>query len=178
MADYIITRENSDNHQELQHYGVIGMKWGIRHDPVKAYSKAIAKQTKLDTKVSKTRDKYLKRTAKANRGVSIRYQKKQAKADKKQAKADRKKYGLFTNSTKAAKLQVKADRAQYKANKYKSRYEKRNAKADKATGKYQRAQRKAERWTRQMNKTFKDYNISQLSPEHVASGQAYIRNKL
>lgn len=38
---------------ELKHYGVLGMKWGIRKNPDRAYSKASNKLRKLDTKVTK-----------------------------------------------------------------------------------------------------------------------------
>lgn len=36
---------------ELKHYGVLGMKWGIRKDPDRAYEKASQKLRKLDTKL-------------------------------------------------------------------------------------------------------------------------------
>lgn len=35
---------------ELQHYGVMGMKWGVRRNSLKAYSKASAKADKLNSK--------------------------------------------------------------------------------------------------------------------------------
>lgn len=44
----------------LQHYGVLGMKWGVRKDPDRAYSRGSKKLRKLDTKL-------VKRTSKANR---------------------------------------------------------------------------------------------------------------
>lgn len=174
MSDFVITRASQDTN-ELIHYGVLGMKWGVRKDPAKAYVKATSKQQKLDENVYKTRQKYLKKSAKANSGVSIKFQKKQAKADKLQAKADKKKYGIFTNAKKAAELQVKADRAQYKANKYKSQYEKRNIEQSKADSKYKKAQKKAERWTKQMNKTFEGYDVSKLSERTVSAGETYVK---
>lgn len=174
MSDFMVTRV-TDNPEDIQHYGVLGMKWGVRHDPAKAYSKATVKREKLENDVTTARDKYLKSSAKANSGVSIKYQKKQAKASKLQAKADKKKYGLFTNASKAAKLQVKADRAQYKANKYKARYEKRNANKAKAEHDYTKAQRKAERWINHMDKTFEGYSMSELSQKNTDAGAKFVK---
>lgn len=37
----------------LEHYGVLGMKWGVRKNPDKAYAKAGRKLEKLDKKASK-----------------------------------------------------------------------------------------------------------------------------
>ena len=38
--------------EELQHYGVIGMKWGVRKDPDRAYSKAGEKLKNLDKRAT------------------------------------------------------------------------------------------------------------------------------
>lgn len=41
----------------LAHYGVLGMKWGVRHDPQKAYQKASKKFNKLEKKANKSLEK-------------------------------------------------------------------------------------------------------------------------
>lgn len=51
---------------ELKHYGVIGMKWGVRKNPSKAYAKASKKLGRLDEKVTKQGAKVSKRVKKYN----------------------------------------------------------------------------------------------------------------
>lgn len=169
--------ENNTSNNELMHYGVLGMKWGVhRGRAAQAYTKAVAKRQKLEKKVVKTKDAYEKAQTKSNSGVSIKYKKKQAKADKLQYKADKKKYGLFTNQAKAAELQKKADKAQYEADKYKYRAEKRENKEAIAKKRYLSAQRKAKKWINAMDKTFTNDVVSQISKETINAGKDYVIN--
>ena len=161
---------------ELMHYGVIGMKWGVhRGNVAQAYAKATSKRKKLDNRVVQAKKAYDKATIKANTGAAAKYKKLQTKADAMQAKADKKKYGMFSNVKKATELQVKADRAQYKANKYKSKYEQRQANQGSANAKYLKAQRKAEKWRNAMDKTFKDYDVNNLPSDKVDSGKEFVK---
>lgn len=57
---------------ELRHYGVLGMKWGVRKDASKAYSRAKKKEEKiekksadLNMKSAKLRSKALKKSTRA-----------------------------------------------------------------------------------------------------------------
>lgn len=50
---------------ELEHYGVLGMKWGIHKNPDKAYSKAGKKLEKLDKRASKYNAKGARKEQKA-----------------------------------------------------------------------------------------------------------------
>ena len=50
------------NDEYLAHYGVLGMKWGVRHDPQRAYSRSSKKFNRLANKS----DKYLDRTIRKN----------------------------------------------------------------------------------------------------------------
>lgn len=51
----------------LAHYGVMGMKWGIRKNPEKAVQKAAKKSDKYAKKIYKTNKKYLKEAKKVSR---------------------------------------------------------------------------------------------------------------
>lgn len=67
MADNHIITEGG----ELRHYGVRGMKWGVRRGKVdKAYAKATKKLNKLDARFEKTRRNQEKNAAIADRYAS------------------------------------------------------------------------------------------------------------
>lgn len=79
---------------ELMHYGVLGMKWGVRRGrSAQAYSRASKKLSRLDRK--------------ADRALEKAYDKK--------AKADRKASSFFATEKSARKADFKADKAMRKA---------------------------------------------------------------
>lgn len=95
----------------LEHYGVLGMKWGVRKNPDKAYAKAGRKLERLDTKVSKLSAKGAKREQKSLKkqrraSSALIFQKLKAKSA---SRATRKALKLYQ---KSQEVEVKAYRWQ------------------------------------------------------------------
>lgn len=66
------------SNNELRHYGVLGMKWGIRKNPTRAYTRAMHKKNKLsdksdklDLKANRKMKKGTKLLARASSSVKI-----------------------------------------------------------------------------------------------------------
>lgn len=99
----------TSNQNELEHYGVLGMRWGVRKDPDRAYEKAGAKLAKLDKKSSITQLKGAAREQVASKkqrraSSAMLFQKTKAKA------ASRATRRALKNYQRAQELQVKAYR--------------------------------------------------------------------
>lgn len=101
MEFYTTSKED-----ELMHYGVLGMKWGVRKgNTAKAYEKASAKLKKLDKKATKYQKKAMKYTRKADKhwyGRDI-YQDKANRNKKKAVKYMRKANKWYKQMDKAFK---------------------------------------------------------------------------
>ena len=143
------------NEDYLAHYGVKGMRWGIRRAYKKASNaktseardkavnnlykhrgKAINKINKLEVKRSKL-DKALVKSTKTDATKSAQLEAKASKMDAKIAKNQRKASRFYTRNSKAQKLlaknqvlKMKSDILHAKASTFKANYEKNKAKVE------------------------------------------------
>ena len=156
------------NDNELYHYGVLGMKWGVKHDRNKAISKSYNKLNKLDIVA---RNKSLNYNSDNSKYLN-KYSKLQNKAVKLSNKYNRKVSGWrgVAEKTKTEKLRVKAEAAQAKANAYKQKNEnkilQKQASAAVATV-------KAQKWAKSMFKNIGRTSVDEVPSEYVELGKRY-----
>lgn len=86
----------------LAHYGVVGMKWGVRKNPSKAYTKAVKKKNKLQSKALDKTNKSIKKEKQASKTL------RKAKTEKELKKAQRKIWKAEDLSIQSKHLQKKA----------------------------------------------------------------------
>lgn len=59
--------QDPESEEDIEHYGVLGMKWGVRKDPQRAYDRANKKLSALDRKASKAERKAIRKETRSVR---------------------------------------------------------------------------------------------------------------
>lgn len=128
MSDYMISNGTfyPVENDELRHYGVLGMRWGVRRNTKRLSSSDSAKREKAIASLQKHREKGTAEIAKLNKKAVkleqeherriVKDETKAAKINQKAAKTRAKASGLFVSNKKAAKRLMKAQVLEGKAN--------------------------------------------------------------
>lgn len=111
------------NSNELYHYGVPGMKWGVHRSSASKISSWNRKKTKLNKKITKQENKQTKLKKKLDK-QTISTAERVAKLMNESARLRNKSYtGFFMTKSKGDKLRYKADKMEAQANAYKAQIE-------------------------------------------------------
>ena len=134
----------------LQHYGVLGMKWGVHRNAEKAFEKASSKKNTLDLSASK----------KHVRSAKVKSKLQKMETGKRKLEVERDRSGRSAESK--AKLQSLIDKDNSKISKLQS-------KSVKAEASYAKANLKAAKWTNVMMKTFGTTSYSEFKEKNQRS---------
>lgn len=164
---------------DILHYGVLGMKWGRRKNPSKAFRKASVKADRLHKRTERLSAKADRREAKAAKArqnakdIDRDYTIANGKAAKAHRQIERN-LMIKPSAKKAEKLDLNAsnlkevrDIAEGNATSAEQVARKARLKADKAAS-------KSAKWERSMARTFANTKITEINIEDRLKGKAYL----
>lgn len=180
---------------ELYHYGVLGMKWGVRRDKRKAYARSIDHRKYLDERAGKKQDKSTasakKLAAKIKKAQDLVFKADILDAKMKQQErkynqlddTDRLSSNHAKNDKKFDRWDKQSDRMNKQAEKLQKQYNKamvqvrdqaRRTKYDQNSADY--AVYKYERFAKAMAKTFETPIVNMTNRESINEAADYVNN--
>ena len=161
MSDILFTME--DGSQALMHYGVMGMRWGVRHDKERTAQKVSSYLEKNRSKAQALREKAVRKdTTLLGGSKTYKRNKYLAKAEKYERKANRSQWNPLQNPIRRATNQRKAMKYRNKAAGYANSV----AKISKLNAKAAKLDYKADKMERAYKKS-----LAKLERKEIKRGQ-------
>lgn len=164
-----------DGSAYLAHYGVVGMKWGVRHDKEKALGKGLKAISGQQTKADKYRSKAAGIDAKIATSSSMaRARKRKLKYEAKAAKYYKKSNRLVSSDSARAKNLQKAHVFEQKSKGLGSREMKLTAKSNQLKYKAAKIDRKSAKLGKEIVANYSKQKLASVSDEQLRRGRAYV----
>ena len=174
--DYLVTF-NDGSEAYLAHYGVAGMKWGVRKNREAAFGKSVNKLSRYDTRAQRFADKRSAIIAKKKSRLTPEKKEKllvkASKMEMKQHKHEDRAAMFLGNRDYKRKEVSKARKYETKARKLREKSEGLSRRTERLSYKQKKQTYKANKWANRMNQEFGSGKVGSASSEQRQLGKKY-----